>query len=95
MALTQTGPGQGRYIVRAAGDAIPLTGFLASIANDPAIAVIRQIGPAGQPHTVVVETSHDRARALEQQFQQSQQPLIIEPDSPLSFFGGAPEQKGP
>ncbi|WP_426113286.1 hypothetical protein [Massilia sp. PWRC2] len=90
MVLTQTGPERGRYIVRAAGDAIPLTGFLATIANEPAIAIVDRIGPPGQAHTVVAEMSHDRARALEQQFIQSQQPIIIEPDRPLSMFAGEP-----
>lgn len=94
MALTQTGSERGRYLVRAMGDAIPLTGFLASIASDPAIAVVDRIGPAGQPHTVVTEMSHDRARALEQQFNQSQQPIMIEPDRPLSMSGGDSAQKG-
>ena len=94
MALTQTGPERGRYMVRAVGDAIPLKGFIDSMASHPAIAIVDRIGPDGQPHTVVLETSHDQARALEQQFQQAQQPLIIEPDSPLSLFGGGPQQKG-
>lgn len=94
MALTQTGPERGRYLVRAMGDAIPLSGFLASVASDPSIAIVDRIGPAGQPHTVVAEMSHDQARALEQQFNQSQQPLMIEPDRPLSLFDGNPVQKG-
>lgn len=91
MALNQTGPERGRYLVRAVGDALPLTGFLASIANDSAITVVDRIGPPGQPHTLVLETSHDRARALEQQFEQTRQALIIEPDRPLSMFTGTPE----
>jgi len=88
MALTQSGPERGRYLVRAMGDAVPLSSFLNSIAGDPAITVVDRIGPAGQPHTVVAELSHDRARALEQQFMQNQQPLIIEPDQPISMFNG-------
>jgi hypothetical protein len=94
MALTQTGPERGRYLVRAVNDAVPLTGFLDSIANDPGVTIITRIGPAGQPHTVVTEMSHDRARALEQQFNQSQQPIMIEPDRPLSMFDSTPDRKG-
>lgn len=94
MALMQTGPERARYLVRAVGDAVPLAGFLASIASDPAITIVERIGPAGQAHTVVAEMSHDRARALELQFIQSQQPLMIEPDRPLSLFDAAPVQKG-
>lgn len=94
MARTQTGPERGRYLVRAVKDAVPLTGFLDSISNDPAISVVDRIGPSGQPHTVVTEMSHDRARALEQQFIQSQQPLMIEPDRPLSMFDTDPDRKG-
>lgn len=94
MALTQTGSARGRYLVRAVNDAVPLSGFLGSIAHDPAITVVDRIGPADQPHTVVTEMSHDRARALEQQFRQSQQPLMIEPDRPLSMFDADPDQKG-
>jgi hypothetical protein len=93
MALTQTGPERGRYLVRAAGDAVPLTPLLDSIASNPAITIVDRIGPPGQAHTVVLDMSHDQARALEQQFSETQQ-FIIEPDSPLSMFSGAPEQKG-
>lgn len=88
MALTQTGPERGRYLVRAMGDAVPLSGFLNSIAGDTAVTVVDRIGPAGQPHTVVAELSHDRARALEQEFKQTRQPLIIEPDQPMSLYHG-------
>ena len=94
MILTQTGSERGRYLVRAVGDAVPLTGFLDSIAGNPAIDVVQHIGPPGQPHTVVAEMSHDNARELEQQLTQSQQPIMIEPDAPMSMFDGDPVQKG-
>ncbi len=90
MTVTQTGPERGRYLVRAANDAVPMSGFLDSVAGDPDISIVDRIGPPGQPHTVVAELSHDRARALEQQFNQSQQPFMIEPDRPLSLFGSGP-----
>ncbi|HEV7814942.1 MAG TPA: S8 family serine peptidase [Janthinobacterium sp.] len=88
MPLQQTGPGKGRYLIRAVGDAVPLADFLSSISADPAIAIVDAIGPAGRPHTVVAEMSHDRARALEQHFNQSKQ-FMIEPDRPLSLFKSA------
>lgn len=85
MPLSQTGPGKARYLIRAAGDAVPLADFLNSVRADASIAIVDQIGPPGQPHTVVAEMSHDQARALEQRFSQSNQ-LMIEPDRPLSLF---------
>ena len=85
MPLSQTGPDKARYLIRAVGDAVPLTDFLASIGNDPSIKIADRIGPANQPHTVVAEMSHAQARALEQRFSQSNQ-LMIEPDRPLSLF---------
>lgn len=85
MPLLQTGPDKARFLIRAVGDAVPLTDFLASAAADPAIKIVDRIGPAGNPHTVVAELSHDQARALEQRFNQSKQ-LLIEPDRPLSLF---------
>jgi hypothetical protein len=84
MPLSQTGPGKARYLIRAVGDAVPLTDFLTSLRDDSSIAIVDQIGPPGQPHTVVAEMSHDQARALEQRFSQSNQ-LMIEPDRPLSL----------
>lgn len=85
MPLLQTGPGKARFLIRAVGDAVPLADFLASVAADPSISIVDQIGPAGNPHTVVADMSHDQARSLEQRFSQSKQ-LMIEPDRPLSLF---------
>lgn len=85
MSLLHTGPGKGRYIIRAAADAAPLTAFLATIKDDPSVELIDTIGPRDQPHTAVVEITHDMARQLEQRFRNSNQ-LIIEPDRPLSLF---------
>ena len=85
MSLLHTGPGKDRYIIRATADAAPLAAFLATIKDDPSVELIDTIGPRDQPHTVVVEISHDMARRLEQRFGNSKQ-LIIEPDRPLSLF---------
>jgi hypothetical protein len=78
MSLLPTGPGKGRYIIRAKDEG-QLADLLGTISADPAISVIDAIGPAGKPHTIVAEMSHDTARFLEQRFQ-------IEPDRPLSLF---------
>lgn len=83
---TQTsGTGGGRYIVRSS-DPAQIVAFIDSIRSDPAIELVDIIGPADQPHTAVVVTSEDRARALELQFRTTNQALTIEPDRPLSLF---------
>jgi len=74
-----------RYIVRAAGDIAPLQGFIDSIVDDPVIRLVEKIGPARQPHTVVIETDVSTAQMLDQRFRSTNQ-LMIEPDRPLSLF---------
>lgn len=78
--------GKSRYIVRAAGDSTPLQEFVAGIQGDPAIRLADTIGPAEQPHTVVIETDEATAQQLAQRFRSTNQ-LMIEPDRPLSLFG--------
>jgi hypothetical protein len=75
-----------RYIVRAAGDIAPLQSFIDSIVDDPVIRLVEKIGPARQPHTVVIETDVSTAQMLDQRFRSTNQ-LMIEPDRPLSLFG--------
>ena len=87
MTVTQSGPGRARYLVVSVDDSVSLAPLLASVADDAGVRIIDRIGPPGQPHTAVLELSHDRARALETQFQQARQPYKIEPDSPLSLSG--------
>ena len=58
-------------------------------AVDPEITVVDAIGPPEHPHTVVVEITPDKARALEMRFRSAGTPshqLTIEPDRPLSLF---------
>lgn len=82
-----------RYIVRARevapGDATRgqsvLSEFIRSIGNDPAIALVDQIGPVGNPHTLVISVSADLAGALEERFRQTPQ-LMLERDRPLSLY---------
>ena len=89
MSSIPTGPGTGRYIIRAKADNKPIAEILAEVltafGNDPAIKVLDTIGPAGRQHTMVAEMPHDTARSLAQRFQSSNQ-LIIEPDRPLSLY---------
>jgi hypothetical protein len=75
-----------RYLVRAAGDCTPLQSFIDSITDDPVIRLAEKIGPAHQPHTVVIETDVSTAQMLDQRFRSTNQ-LMIEPDRPLSLFG--------
>jgi hypothetical protein len=75
-----------RYIVRAAGDIAPLQSFIDAIVDDPVIRLVEKIGPARQPHTVVIETDVSTAQMLDQRFRSTNQ-LMIEPDRPLSLFG--------
>jgi hypothetical protein len=74
-----------RYIVRAAGDTAPLQSFIDSIVDDPVIRLVEKIGPAREPHTVVIETDVSTAQMLDLRFRSTNQ-LMIEPDRPLSLF---------
>jgi hypothetical protein len=85
MPSIPAGSDKGRYIIRSRDDAKPLAEFLSSVDDDPAIDLVDTIGPQGQPHTVVVEMSHEKALSLEQRFRNTNQ-LVIEPDRPLSLF---------
>jgi hypothetical protein len=88
MQTQASGTGRSRYIVRSS-DPAQIAAFIESIRSDPGIALIDTIGPAGQPHTAVVAMSDERARALDLQFRTTNQALTIEPDRPLSLFGGS------
>ncbi|GIZ50052.1 hypothetical protein [Noviherbaspirillum aridicola] len=82
-----TSPAYGtRYIIRAR-EAGLLTALLGRLQADPSIQLLDVIGPAGAPHTAVVGLSPEMAAALEMQFRASNQ-FTIEPDRPLSLFGG-------
>lgn len=80
-------PDRGRYIIRS-DDARQLAEFISDVRQDPTMELLDTIGPANQPHMVVVAMSHDQARSLELRFSKSNQ-LKIEPDRPLSLFGEA------
>jgi hypothetical protein len=82
-----SGTGGCRYIIRSA-DPGQIIAFIESIRYDPGIELIDAIGPPGQPHTAVVITSDERARALDLHFRTSNYQLTIEPDRPLSLFAG-------
>lgn len=76
-----------RYIIRST-DSQLLAELLRRIEADPAIQLLDVIGPSGAPHTAVVAMYPETAAALEMQFRASSQ-FTIEPDRPLSLFGGA------
>ena len=72
-----------RFIVRARDEdsgLFELSTFLASLEGD--VELVDKIGPAGRPHTAVLEVSPEQAPALEERVRNSPQ-LMIEPDSPL------------
>jgi len=76
-----------RYLIRATG-ARKLTDIIDELKNDSTVELLDTLGPANQPHTIVVAISHDKAHSLEQRFATSQE-FKIEPDRPLSLFGKA------
>ncbi|PWF54653.1 hypothetical protein [Massilia glaciei] len=85
MPPLHTGADKARYLVRAVGDAVSLAEFLNIVRVDPEVDIVSEIGPKHAPHTVVLEMSSAKARALEEGFSKSHQ-LMIEPDRPLSLF---------
>ena len=86
MPTLQGGPGRGRYLI-IANDSRHLQRFIAETQSDPELDLIDTIGPTGAPHTTVYEMTHNKAVDLEKNFQ-AEGALRIEPDRPLSLFGG-------
>lgn len=80
-----TAPTSAQYLIHAS-ESRPLQEFLAHAERDPEIRILDSIGPPGQPHTLVVELSEAKARALAQQFRSTTPQLTIEPDRPLTMF---------
>jgi hypothetical protein len=50
---------------------------------DPAINIVRRIGPSDEPHTLLASMAEAQATALKQQFAGE---LIIERDRPLTLY---------
>ena len=73
-----------RFIVRARDDSGTVADFLTMIHNEPALELVDTIGPAGRPHTAVVEVAPEQAPSFEQRFRNLPH-LMIEPDRPLSL----------
>ncbi len=67
-----------RYIV---GNAPPpvLSALAEQCRLDPEIDLVNVLGPADQPHLLVIETTAERA----EQLKQHTPGLIVEPDTPL------------
>jgi len=82
-----TPAGGARHIIRAADSGL-LAELIRRIEADPSVQLLDVIGPVDAPHTVVAAMSPDTAAAFEMQFRASNQ-FTIEPDRPLSLFGGA------
>jgi hypothetical protein len=70
------------YLVRARAPAT-LVRALEFIANDPGFTLLRRMGSADLPHTLVVSMSDAGAERLRQHFSSE---LIVERDRPLSLF---------
>jgi hypothetical protein len=78
-------PGFGRYIVKI-DDGEKLKEFIQRSGGVPGLRIVDMVGPAGAPHTVVVECPHDAVPSLEQQLRTANTQFIIEPDRKLSLF---------
>ena len=85
-------PDTGRYIIRSQ-DSKELAEVMKDIDADPAVQLVDTIGPADQPHTLVVEMPHETANSMKQRFRTLKPQLIIEPDRPLSLFDESKEAK--
>lgn len=85
MLDVHTAPTSAQYLIHTR-DSRLLQEFLAHAERDPEIRILDRIGPAGQVHTLVLELSDAKARALAQQFHSSSPQLTIEPDQPLTMF---------
>lgn len=71
-----------RFLVRAIAPQ-EIVQFIEQVRNHPGAVILDEIGPPGQPHTLLISTSNEQAEALKQRFAGQ---LIIEPDQPLQLF---------
>ena len=83
MLDAQTAPAH--YLIHAS-EHPAMQDFLRLAELDPEIRILDRIGPPEAPHTLVVEISSAKARALDQQFRNTSPQLTIEPDQPLTMF---------
>jgi len=72
-----------RYLVAQTGAGDLLSELTRQFDADAEIEVLDKVGPAGQPDTVVVSMTPDRARELQKKFAGK---LIVEKDAPLTAF---------
>ena len=84
MPLQRSDGSKDRYIVRSE-DARLLADFIDEATTDPELELVETIGPVGVPHTAVFFMPHEKARALQQRYGESNR-VIIERDRPLSLF---------
>ncbi|NEX62503.1 hypothetical protein [Noviherbaspirillum galbum] len=93
MTTAESITGSGRYIIRS-DDVQRLNQVAQAAAIDPSMSLVDAIGPAGQPHTLVIDMPHETAASLVRQFRDAQPRVIIEPDRPLSLFDGMQGETG-
>lgn len=70
------------YVVQARQPGV-LTRAITRIEADPAITIVRRLGPSDEPHTLVASMAEAQAATLRQQFAGE---LIIERDRPLTLY---------
>jgi hypothetical protein len=70
------------YLVRARQPGV-LARVITRMEADPAINIVRRIGPPDEPHTLLASMAEAQAAALKQQFAGE---LIIERDRPLTLY---------
>ena len=84
MPLITPPSARARYIIRSR-DPQQLAGLLSILSADPGIEMLDKIGPAGEPHTLVVAMARDMAASVEERIRSSDQ-LTMELDRPLSLL---------
>ena len=60
-----------------------LAEIVALMKSDPKMRLVREIGPPGEPHTLAIAMSEDRAAMLRERFKGR---VIVERDRPLSLY---------
>lgn len=82
MSQDSSGDTRCDYLVRARQPDV-LARAITRIEADPAITIVRKIGPPAEPHTLVASMAEAQAAALKQQFAGE---LIVERDRPLTLY---------
>jgi hypothetical protein len=70
------------YLVRARPPST-LAPLIAHLETNRAGTIVRRMGPAHDPHTLLISTTREQAADLAQRFAGT---IIVEPDRPLSLY---------